>query len=141
MDKPSEVVLREANGKDVRIARDDLESLASSPISLMPDNAVSQLSFDQFIDLVAFLKDRGTQESLRGAVTDFLVAGPFPKDLQPIEGPEEKPDPSVSFPGKLSKEPVRWQPAAAEPNGLLKPTSDFRQGASLSLCAYFYLLS
>ena len=61
-----EVVLREASGKDVRIAAKDLDELSVSKQSLMPDNAVAQITYDQFIDLVAFLKDRPAQESLRG---------------------------------------------------------------------------
>ena len=60
-----EVVLRDATGKDVRLARKDLESLEASKRSLMPANVVALLTYDQFIDLVAFLKDRAAQESLR----------------------------------------------------------------------------
>jgi putative membrane-bound dehydrogenase-like protein len=60
-----EVVLRDANAQEIRIATKDLEELTPSKKSLMPDNVVALLSFDQFIDLVAFLKDRAAQESLR----------------------------------------------------------------------------
>jgi quinoprotein glucose dehydrogenase len=60
-----EVVLRDANAKDVHIPTRDLEDLTASKQSLMPDNAIAQLSYEQFIDLVAFLKDRKAQESLR----------------------------------------------------------------------------
>ena len=60
-----EVVLRDASGKDVRIATKELESLKASKKSLMPDDVVAQLTYEQFIDLVAFLKDRAEQESLR----------------------------------------------------------------------------
>jgi putative membrane-bound dehydrogenase-like protein len=60
-----EVVLRDATGKDVRLARKDVETLEASKRSLMPANVVALLTYDQFIDLVAFLKDRAAQESLR----------------------------------------------------------------------------
>lgn len=60
-----EVVLRDANAREIRIAARDLDELTVSKQSLMPDNVVSQLTFDQFIDLVAFLKNRQAQESLR----------------------------------------------------------------------------
>jgi putative membrane-bound dehydrogenase-like protein len=60
-----EVVLRDAGARDVHIATKDLEELVASKLSLMPENVVGQLSYDQFIDLVAFLKDRKAQESLR----------------------------------------------------------------------------
>jgi putative membrane-bound dehydrogenase-like protein len=64
-----EVVLRDATGKDVRLATLDIEDLSPSKLSLMPENAISQLTYDQFIDLIAFLKDRKAQESLRGPGT------------------------------------------------------------------------
>jgi putative heme-binding domain-containing protein len=60
-----EVILRDANGTDIRIAAKDLASLTATKVSLMPDDLVKQLTFDEFIHLVAFLKDRAAQESLR----------------------------------------------------------------------------
>jgi putative membrane-bound dehydrogenase-like protein len=68
-DTPDGVTIREATGRDVKISRKDLDDLTASKQSLMPDNVVSQLSYDQFIDLLAFLKSRKEQESLRGVVT------------------------------------------------------------------------
>lgn len=68
---PAEITIREANGADVRIKRTNVAELAVSNVSLMPDNVISQLSFDQFIDLVAFLKNRRAQESLRGIVLQY----------------------------------------------------------------------
>ena len=62
---PTEVVLREASGRDTRLLKADLDEFGPVKVSLMPDNAVSQLSYDQFIDLLAFLKSRSAQESLR----------------------------------------------------------------------------
>jgi quinoprotein glucose dehydrogenase len=60
-----EIVLREAGAKDIRIAMKDVADLSPSKLSLMPDNVIRELTYDQFIDLVAFLKDRKAQESLR----------------------------------------------------------------------------
>jgi putative heme-binding domain-containing protein len=65
-----EVVLRDASAKDVHIATRELEELVASKQSLMPDNVIGQLTYDQFIDLVAFLKDRKAQESLRSIARD-----------------------------------------------------------------------
>jgi quinoprotein glucose dehydrogenase len=64
-DTATEITLRDATGRDHRIPRGEIEELQASKTSLMPDNVVSQLSYDQFIDLVAFLKNRQAQESLR----------------------------------------------------------------------------
>jgi hypothetical protein len=61
-----EVILRDAEDKDVRIAARDLEELTASKVSLMPEDAAAQLTQEQFIDLIAFLKDRKVQEALRG---------------------------------------------------------------------------
>jgi quinoprotein glucose dehydrogenase len=118
VDKPDEVVLRDSNGKDLRFARGDIESLARSKTSLMPDNVVSQLSFDQFIDLVAFLKSRDAQESLRGMATEFLVAGPFGGDLRAPYGPEMNNDPNTTYTGSENQK-VNWERRTAEPNGYL----------------------
>jgi putative membrane-bound dehydrogenase-like protein len=60
------VVLRDANGTDVRIPAKELDSLVALKTSLMPDDVVKHLSLGQVIDLVAFLKSRSAQESLRG---------------------------------------------------------------------------
>jgi quinoprotein glucose dehydrogenase len=72
----TEVVLREATGKDVKVKREDVEELTPSKVSLMPDDAISQLSFEQFVDLIAFLKSRSAQEKLRtGAATTTGATG------------------------------------------------------------------
>ncbi|MGH7200228.1 MAG: c-type cytochrome, partial [Planctomycetaceae bacterium] len=60
-----ELVLRDSTGKDIRLKRDEIEEIIQSAKSLMPDGVVSQLSFQEFIDLVAFLKDRESQQRLK----------------------------------------------------------------------------
>ena len=67
------VTLREATGQETRVVRTDIDELRPAPISLMPDDAVSQLNLGQFLDLLAFLKDRGVQESLRGRVNTMML--------------------------------------------------------------------
>ena len=64
-DTPAGVTIRDATGRDVVIPRDELSEVAPTKLSLMPDDAVSRLTFDQFIDLLAFLKNREEQESFR----------------------------------------------------------------------------
>ena len=124
IDKPAEIVIRDANGKDMRVAREDIEELIAQKTSLMPDNVVSQLSFDQFIDLVAFLKSRDEQESLRGTVTEFLVAGPFGNDLQTAYGPEKNADEKVTYVGEQNAK-VNWKKQPTEPNGFLNMRAAF----------------
>jgi quinoprotein glucose dehydrogenase len=63
------VVLRDATGKEVMIPANDLEELQPTKKSLMPDDVVKHLSYREFLDLVAFLRDRRAQESLRPSAT------------------------------------------------------------------------
>ncbi len=49
------VILRSADGQDHRIARDDIDELQPSRLSLMPRGALEQLSDDELRDLFAFL--------------------------------------------------------------------------------------
>jgi quinoprotein glucose dehydrogenase len=125
LDNAEEVVLRDAEGRDVRLAKKDVEELKASKKSLMPDNVISQLNYGQFIDLVAFLKDRKAQESLRGLVLDYHVVGPFDNDLKKEYPPEKKADPKEVYPGKPGQT-LKWQPAQAEPNGLLNLGAIFK---------------
>jgi putative membrane-bound dehydrogenase-like protein len=112
-ESPTEVVLRDPNGKDNRLPKSELDELAATKTSLMPDNAVAQLSYNQFLDLVAFLKDRPAQESLRGLVTEFWVAGPYGNDIQTAYPPEQHMNP------RATDTPVAWKRVATEPDGRL----------------------
>ncbi|MBN9122837.1 MAG: HEAT repeat domain-containing protein [Planctomycetes bacterium] len=104
-DDAKEVVIRDANGRDNRVAKDEIESLTPSKLSLMPDNVVAQISYEQFIDLLAFLKSKKEQESLRGLVVDASVAGPFPADVKSAKADTIADD--------------RWKPVTAAANGKL----------------------
>jgi hypothetical protein len=95
----------------------------------MPEDALAQLSYDQLIDLLAFLKSRAEQESLRGAVLDFAVAGPFPNDAGWSRSP------AVDSGSKGAA----WKAAGAGANGLveLKPHMPAKPGA-VYLRAFVY---
>jgi hypothetical protein len=79
----------------------------------MPDNVVSQLGYDQFIDLLAFLKSRKEQESLRGTVTEVLALGGFEPNLRTPTPVESAKDLST----------FKWQPVTPDVAGVmnLKP--------------------
>ena len=55
----------------------DLDDVAVSKKSLMPDDVVRHLSFNEFIDLVSFLRDRKAQEDLRGMILTAWAVGPL----------------------------------------------------------------
>ncbi|HEV3144641.1 MAG TPA: PVC-type heme-binding CxxCH protein [Gemmataceae bacterium] len=127
VDTPMELVLKESTGKEIRIAKSDLEELEASKQSLMPDNVLSQLSFDQFIDLVAFLRDRKTQESLRGIALEYFVVGPFVGDLRTPFPPEKSPDPKATYSGSKPDEKLAWKVVPVEPNGYLDLRAFFQR--------------
>jgi quinoprotein glucose dehydrogenase len=134
-DSPKEVVIREANGQDVRLLKADLEEMNPSKVSLMPDNVVSQLSFDQFIDLLAFLKNKPAQESLRGSVFEFAIHRGVAPNLEKVE-PFEK---SVSPNSKLP-EGMTWQPTAVDGEGKIA-LANVGKGKSDAAYALVYVFS
>jgi putative heme-binding domain-containing protein len=73
-DTKDAIVLRDATGKDNTFPQVKIAALQPSAVSLMPAEVVTQLSFEQLIDLVAFLQNRAAQESLRGIVTRYRIA-------------------------------------------------------------------
>jgi hypothetical protein len=66
-------VLRDAQGNDVRINQSDVEEIVATKTSLMPEGVIAQLSYTEAINLVAFLRDRAAQESLRAIDGDASV--------------------------------------------------------------------
>jgi quinoprotein glucose dehydrogenase len=122
-----EVVIRDATAKDIHIPAHDLEELLVSKSSLMPEGVVAQLTYDQFIDLIAFLKDRAAQESLRGLVMDYHVVGPFPEELTTSCPPESKPDFNATYPKEKQGEVFAWQAHQARPDGYLNLREVFNQ--------------
>lgn len=59
------VTLKNAEGKEVRIAKPDIEERGPDAASLMPAGVAVNLTFDELADLLRFLGDRQAQESLR----------------------------------------------------------------------------
>ncbi len=114
---PNEVVLRDPNAKEIRIATNDLQAIKPSATSLMPDDVVKHLTFEQFLDLVAFLKNRKAQEEIRGMGLEFWVVGPFSSDRSVSHPPEKNPVPDATY--KVGKKKLKWEIPRAEPNGFV----------------------
>jgi len=117
LDTTKETVIRDASGRDIHVAKDDIEELSPSKVSLMPEDAVARLSFDQFIDLLAFLKSKREQESLRGSVPQFAVSGPTSTEFSEVPA-ELRSDP-------LGKAGGPWHLRAVAADGLLTLKEDF----------------
>jgi putative membrane-bound dehydrogenase-like protein len=124
----TEVVLREATGQDVRLMKADLDEFAVSKTSLMPADAVSRLTFDQFLDLLAFLKSKSAQESLREsagtAVLGYQVAvGPKSDRFAPV--------------GKGLPPAVEWQTQTADATGRLDLAPGLPKGGASAYARTF----
>ncbi len=59
------VTLKDAQGREVKVPAGEIEEKGTDKVSLMPDGVVAHLSPEEFADLLAFLGDRGAQESLK----------------------------------------------------------------------------
>ena len=58
-ESPQEIVLRTAEKKKLTIVRDDIDELQISPLSLMPQFLLSDLTAQQAADLLAYLQSLG----------------------------------------------------------------------------------
>ncbi len=112
-----EVVLRDATGNEVHIPKNQLEDLTASKKSLMPDDVVTHLKFGEFIDLIAFLRDRKAQEGLRGLALEFWAVGPVPADVKLVPGIFADPGAPSGFEAGGKK--LSWQLRQADPSGRL----------------------
>ena len=108
-----ELILRDSTGKEVRIPAADLEEVVASKTSLMPDDVVRHLSFNEFIDLVAFLRDRKSQEELRGMVLSAWALGPVYFDLTKALPVEKNPDPERAIITE-EKQRLSWRAVQAD---------------------------
>ncbi|HQR41289.1 MAG TPA: HEAT repeat domain-containing protein, partial [Gemmatales bacterium] len=113
------VVLRDANGKDIKLGLRDIESKTKSAKSIMPDNLVSFLTEDELVDVVAYLT---TLKSPALSIDRWQVVGPFPSDnndsgLEKKHGPEAGYNASATYPGK--KGLVKWNTISTNAAGYL----------------------
>jgi quinoprotein glucose dehydrogenase len=110
-----ELILKDATGKEIRIAADDLDGVVVSKTSLMPDDVVKHLSINEFIDLVSFLRDRKSQEELRGLVLTAWAIGPFDADL--TKGPDlaKTADPTMAV--LIDNQRLTWRQVQANMAG------------------------
>jgi putative membrane-bound dehydrogenase-like protein len=109
-DVPGHVVLRDANAKDHKIDRGQIDTKVKSPVSLMPDNLVGTVSEDDLLDVVDYLHSLKTPSFSPNV---WHVIGPFPGDgtagkgMKAEFGPEKKVDLNATYAGKHGK--VAWR--------------------------------
>jgi putative membrane-bound dehydrogenase-like protein len=103
------VVLRDAEGRDTRLAKKDIESRTKSPKSLMPDDQLVYLTEGDLIDLVEYLYTLKTPALTFDA---WHIVGPFDngsgmEGLDRAYPPEKKIDLKATYKGKHGK--VSWR--------------------------------
>lgn len=116
-ESPEEFRLRDAQGRDIVIPKRDIEELSVSKTSLMPEDSAARLSWDQLIDLLAFLKSRSEQESLRGTVGEVVVSVPTSTDLTDV--------PAALRQDLAGKQGGPWHRRGVDVDGAFRLTEDF----------------
>ncbi len=106
------VVLRDANGKDTKLAMREIEQRSKSAKSIMPDNLASYLTEEELIDVVAYLT---TLKTPALSIDSWKVLGPFPSDenastLKKALAPEAGIDLKANYQGKRGN--IEWRTIA-----------------------------
>jgi len=112
---PDYITLRDANAKDTKINKKEIESRAKSLTSLMPDNLLVYMTEDDLVDIVEYLFTLKTPSLTLDA---WHIAGPFDNGvndagLDQIFPPEKGIDLGAVYQGKSG--PVKWR--TVKPNG------------------------
>ena len=106
---PQHVLLRDANGKDTKIDKKEIESRHKDAKSLMPDNLLGFMTEDDLSDIVEYLFDLKTPAL---AMDYWHIAGPFDNGnshagMDRIFPPEKKIDLTATYDGKRGK--ANWR--------------------------------
>jgi putative heme-binding domain-containing protein len=124
------LTLRDANGKDTRLAKKDIDSRDKSKTSLMPANLLVYMTQDDLVDVVEHLFGLKTPAL---ALDHWHIAGPFDNGendagLDQVFPPEKAIDLQATYPGKVGTVP--WRTVRPNAQGyvdlqaFLAPTSD-----------------
>jgi putative membrane-bound dehydrogenase-like protein len=131
------VTLRDANGKDTRIDKKEIDSRAKSPNSLMPNDIIGRMTTDDLVDMVEYLF---ALKEPALAFDYWHIAGPFangPGDagLDALYGPEKGIDLHATYPGKAG--PVRWRTVKPDGKGYVDLRA-FLSPDSSDVVSYLY---
>ncbi len=134
---PSSVTLRDANGKDTKFAKSDIESRTKSAISIMPEDIVKGLTEDELIDVVEYLF---TLKTASLTPETWFIAGPFDNDaadkgLDVAHEPEKKVDMAATYKGKSGE--VKWQTVRQNGTGYVDLQAHFAPNSS-NIASYLY---
>ena len=68
----TEVVVRDATGRETRIPKREVVSTSVSPVSLMPVGLTAQLREDEFVDLIRFLSELGKEGAYKTTANRYV---------------------------------------------------------------------
>src|SRR5262249_14907043 len=134
---PAHILLRDGNGKDTRIAKNDIDSRKKGDKSLMPEDIIAYLTETDLLDLT---EDMLTLKTASLSVTGWHIAGPFDNGqgddgLDRSWAPEKAVDLKATYAGKTGK--VGWRAVRPDGAGYV----DLRQhygGAADQTVSYLY---
>lgn len=124
------LILRDANGKDTRIEKKDLESKEKGPNSLMPNDLLAYMTADDVVDLTEYLL---TLKTPMLAMDYWHIVGPFPNGpndagLDTDFGPETGVDLKASYKGKSGS--VAWRTVKPDGQGYVDLQAFLGAGSS-----------
>jgi putative membrane-bound dehydrogenase-like protein len=129
------VILRDAEGRDTRVPKKEIESRTKSPKSLMPEDVVAHLRADDLVDLVEYLF---TLKTPALAIDSWHVIGPFDNGagmagLDRVFPPEKSLDLAATYDGKHGK--VAWRTIKPDAAGYVDLAAHFA-GRSSQIVSY-----
>jgi putative membrane-bound dehydrogenase-like protein len=136
-EKPDYIVLRDANGKDTKIATKEIDTREKSKTSLMPDNIVVAMTEAELVDMVEYLFALKTPAL---GMDYWHIAGPFDnladdKGLDEAYPPEKGVDLKATYDGKAGK--VKWRTVKPDVQGYVDLQAFFA-GQSDQIVSYSY---
>ncbi|MFM1800942.1 MAG: hypothetical protein RJA81_294, partial [Planctomycetota bacterium] len=120
------LVLREASGQELRIDVAEIEEQARDSISLMPVGLVADLSRQELADLLAFLRSKPAQESLKNfqSVKRAMAVGPVALEEDGKSISLASPQISKSLTGQ-SGQTIGWVALDTASSGLMNLRGQF----------------
>ncbi len=134
---PTSITLRDANAKDVKIDKKDIDTRTKLPTSIMPENIVSYMTEDELTDVVEYL---ATLKTPVLGMDWWHVAGPFDngvgdEGLDKVFPPEKGIDLKATYDGKTGK--VGWRVVKPDSQGYVD-LKKFFEPASDEIVSYLY---
>ncbi len=113
---PQHVLLRDANGKDTKVDKKEIEGRSKDPKSLMPENLLAFMSEQDLLDMVDYLFSLKTPVL---GMDYWHVAGAFDgQDLDKVHPPEKAIDLKATYDGGKSGK-VAWRTVKPDPTGYI----------------------